>query len=61
MTGTLFSSGQAALILFGVFFGALLLRVPVAFALGLACLPILLTEPRLSVMELAQGTFNAYN
>jgi len=35
--------------------------VPVAFALGLACLPILLIEPRLSMMMLAQETFNAYN
>ncbi|MBM3538762.1 MAG: TRAP transporter large permease [Alphaproteobacteria bacterium] len=37
------------------------LRVPVAFALGLACLPILLIEDRLSAMTLVQETFNAYN
>jgi tripartite ATP-independent transporter DctM subunit len=35
--------------------------VPVAFALGLACLPILVVEPRLSAMTLVQETFNAYN
>ena len=48
MSGTVFSAGQAALVLFGVFIALLIIRVPVAFALGLACLPILLIEPRLS-------------
>ena len=61
MSGNVLSAGQAALVLFGVFIGLLIVRVPVAFALGLACLPILLIEPRLSMMMLAQETFNAYN
>src|SRR3979490_1160509 len=61
MSGNILSAGQAALVLFGVFVGLLVVRVPVAFALGLACLPILLIEPRLSMMMLAQETFNAYN
>ena len=61
MSGTVFSAGQAAMVLFGVFIALLILRVPVAFALGLACLPVLLIEPRLSMMTLAQETFNAYN
>jgi tripartite ATP-independent transporter DctM subunit len=61
MTGAVLSAGQAAAVLFGVFFVLIVLRVPVAFALGLACLPILLIEPRLSIMMLAQETFNAYN
>jgi tripartite ATP-independent transporter DctM subunit len=61
MMGTVLSPGTAALILFGIFFSCLFLRVPVAFALALACLPILLIEPRLSAMTLAQETFNAYN
>jgi tripartite ATP-independent transporter DctM subunit len=61
MTGSVLSSGQAALILFGLFFGLMILRVPVAFALALACLPILLIEPRLSSSILLQETFNAYN
>src|ERR687893_790453 len=61
MTGAVLSPGEAALILFGVFFGLMLLRVPVAFALALACLPILIIEPRLSAMTLVQETFNAYN
>src|SRR5438874_3174799 len=59
--GNALSAGQAALVLFGVFIALLILRVPVAFALGLACLPILAIEPRLSIMSLAQETFNAYN
>jgi len=56
-----FSAGAASLILFGVFFGLLALRVPVAFALGLACLPMLIVEEHLSPMTLVQETFNAYN
>jgi tripartite ATP-independent transporter DctM subunit len=61
MTGSVLSSGTAAQILFGLFFFCLFLRVPVAFALALASLPILLIEPRLGAMALAQETFNAYN
>jgi tripartite ATP-independent transporter DctM subunit len=61
MTGTVLSSGTAAIVLFGLFFLFMVLRVPVAFALGLACVPILLIEPRLSLMAAAQETFNAYN
>ena len=61
MTGALFSAGEAASILFGCFFVLLVLRVPVAFALGLACLPLFYLEPRLGTMMLAQETFNAYN
>src|SRR5258705_5619810 len=61
MGGTLLAPGMAAIILFGGFFLLLVLRVPVALALGLACLPILVIEPRLSIMMLAQETFNAYN
>jgi tripartite ATP-independent transporter DctM subunit len=55
------SPGEAAILLFGVFFALLVLRVPVAFALALACLPPLLIEPRLSPFVLVQETFNAYN
>jgi tripartite ATP-independent transporter DctM subunit len=58
---TVLTPGIAALILFGVFFTLLVLRVPVAFALGLACLPIMVIEPHLTPMNLVQETFNAYN
>jgi tripartite ATP-independent transporter DctM subunit len=33
----------------------------VAVALGMACLPVMLIEPRLGAMTLMQETFNAYN
>src|SRR2546423_1963109 len=52
---------MAALALFGVFFLLLVARVPVAFALGLACLPILVFEERLSPMMLFNETFKAHN
>jgi tripartite ATP-independent transporter DctM subunit len=61
MTGAMLSPNEAALILFGIFFAMMTLRVPVAFALALACLPILIIEPRLSAVTLVQETFNAYN
>jgi len=61
MTGAALTPGEASLILFGLFFGLMLLRVPVAVALGLACLPVLVLEDRLSPMTLVQETFNAYN
>ena len=61
MTSAALSPGMAALWLFGGFFVLLVLRVPVAFSLGLACLPILVIEPRLSPMMLFNETFKAYN
>ncbi|MCU0889351.1 MAG: TRAP transporter large permease [Rubritepida sp.] len=61
MTGATLSPGEAALLLFGVFFTLLALRVPVAFALGLACLPPLFLEPRLWPMILLQESFNGFN
>jgi tripartite ATP-independent transporter DctM subunit len=61
VTGSVLSPGIAALILFGSFFLFMFMRVPVAFALALACLPILAIEPRLDTMSLMQETFNAYN
>jgi tripartite ATP-independent transporter DctM subunit len=61
MGGNALAAGQAAWILFGVFFALLALRVPVAVALGLACVPVLVIEDRLGPMVLMQETFNAYN
>jgi tripartite ATP-independent transporter DctM subunit len=58
---TLLDPGTASIIMFGAFFLLLVLRVPVAFALGLACLPIFLIEDRLTPQNLVQETFNAYN
>jgi tripartite ATP-independent transporter DctM subunit len=61
MTGATLSAAQAAALLFGCFFSLLVLRVPVAIALGLACLPPLLIEDRLWPMILLQETFNGFN
>ena len=61
MMSAAMSSGTASMVLFGGFFLLLVLRVPVAFSLGLACLPILIIEPRLSPMMLFNETFKAYN
>src|SRR2546430_1559861 len=61
MSSVAFGPGQAAILLFGVFFALLIVRVPVAFALGLACLPIVVLEERLSPMMLFNETFKAYN
>ncbi len=60
MTAAL-TPGMAAIVLFGTFFVLFALRVPVAFALGLACLPSLVIEARLSPMMLFNETFKAYN
>ena len=61
MTGATLTPAVAALWLFGGFFLLMILRVPVAFALGLACLPVLVIEPRLSPMVIFNTTFKAYN
>jgi tripartite ATP-independent transporter DctM subunit len=61
VTGATLAPGTASLIMFGVFFLLLVLRVPVAIALGLACVPIFLIEDRLTPQNLVQETFNAYN
>jgi tripartite ATP-independent transporter DctM subunit len=61
MTSAALSPAVAALWLFGTFFALMLMRVPVAFALGLACLPVLIIEPRLSPMVIFNTTFKAYN
>src|SRR5438067_7311663 len=61
MTGATLTPVVAAWLLFGTFFVLLVLRVPVAFALGLACLPVLFLEPRLSPMVVFNTTFKSYN
>ena len=61
MNTAVLSSGSAAMVLFGGFFLLLILRVPVAFALGLCSLPVLIIEPRLSPMVLFNEMFKSYN
>jgi tripartite ATP-independent transporter DctM subunit len=55
------SPAEVALILFGVFGVLIVLRVPVAFALGLACIPVFFIEPRLTPIVLMTEMFKSYN
>ncbi len=53
--------GEVAGILFPVFIVLVLLRVPVAFALGLACVPVFMLEERLAPQLLMNEMFKSYN
>lgn len=55
------SPGVVALIMFGVFAILILARVPVSFALGLACLPILAIDERLTPFLLINEMWKSYN
>lgn len=53
--------GEVAAILFGTFAVLVILRVPVAFALGLACVPVFFIEERLTPILLLREMFKSYN
>jgi tripartite ATP-independent transporter DctM subunit len=53
--------GLVALLMFGTFVALIVLRVPVSFALGLACLPVLLIDHRLTPFLLLHAMFKSYN
>jgi TRAP-type mannitol/chloroaromatic compound transport system permease large subunit len=55
------SPGEVALILLGGFFLLLALRVPVAFALGIASLPPLFIDPRVSLSVLFDTMYASFN
>ena len=55
------SAGEVTAIMFGSFAVLILLRIPVSFALGLACLPILLIEDRLTPFLLINEMWKSYN
>lgn len=55
------SPGEIALLLFGIFGLLVILRVPVAFALGLAVLPVMIWEPRLTPVLMMGEMTKAYN
>ncbi len=55
------SPGEVAAILFGTFGVLVVLRVPVAFALGLACVPVFFLSNRLSPSLLFDQMFSSYN
>ncbi len=52
---------EVALILFSVFGVLIVLRVPVAFALGLACVPVFFIDDRLTPFLLLNEMLKAYN
>src|SRR5437764_10741797 len=52
---------EVAAILFGVFAVLILLRVPVAFALGLACVPVFFIDDRLTPFLLLNEMLKSYN
>ena len=55
------SPGEAAVIMFGTFAVLVLLRIPVSFALGLACVPMMLIDDRLTPMMLMNEMWKSYN
>jgi tripartite ATP-independent transporter DctM subunit len=55
------SPAEVAGIMFGVFAALIVLRVPVAFALGLACLPIFAIDDRLQPILILGEMTKAYN
>ena len=52
---------EVSAILFSVFVVLVILRVPVAFALGLSCVPVFMLEPRLTPFLLMNEMFKSYN
>ncbi len=55
------SAGEVTAILFPSFIALVVLRVPVAFALGLACVPVFMLEERLTPFLLMNEMFKSYN
>ena len=55
------SVGEVSALLFPTFIVLILLRVPVAFALGLACVPVFMIEERLTPFLLMNEMFKSYN
>ena len=55
------SPGEVAAILFTTFGVLIVLRVPVSFALGLACVPVFFIDDRLTPILLLNEMFKSYN
>ena len=55
------SPGQVSLLMFGVFAALIIVRIPVSFALGLACIPVLIIDARLSPIILISEMWKSYN
>lgn len=55
------SPGEVAALMFGAFGLLIALRMPVSFALGLACVPVFLIDDRLTPMLLLNEMWKSYN
>lgn len=55
------SPSEVAVYLFGAFALLIVLRIPVSFALGLACIPVLILDERLTPMMLINEMWKSYN
>jgi tripartite ATP-independent transporter DctM subunit len=55
------SPGEAAAIMFGTFAVLIILRIPVSFALGLACVPMMLLDERMTPFLLIHEMWKSYN
>ena len=53
--------GEAAVIMFGTFGVLIVLQIPVSFALGLACVPMMLLDDRLTPILLIGEMWKSYN
>lgn len=55
------STGLACAILLGSFFLLVILRIPVAFALGMATVPLIMLDLRLTPVIVLDQMFQSYN
>jgi len=55
------SPSEAAAIMFGTFGALIVLRIPVSFALGLACVPMMLIDERMTPVLLIYEMWKSYN
>jgi len=53
--------GEVAAILFGTFAVLIVIRIPVSFALGLACIPVILIDDSLSPIQVINEMWKSYN
>ena len=53
--------GEVSAILFATFGILVVLRIPVSFALGLACIPVFFIDERLTPILLLNEMFKSYN
>ena len=55
------SPGEVSALMFGAFAVLIIVRVPVSFALGLACIPVFILDDRLSPILLITEMWKSYN